>query len=178
MRESRAPLCRAPPRRGTWTPDLLGPGPSQKRLICSYEACSLPSSLPRRGAAIRVSWAPVCTLSPGTQEGDQRPRLSPVPALRGNPGKLSHPGGRQGAGFGLCPLRKQLGGRRSQGTAAGWPRPITCTDTCTASARRCADTCPRAPLETGPRARGQLPSPRMGSLWSTRVCPQGPRHPD
>lgn len=93
------------------------------------------------------------------------PRASPLPLpYGGNPGKLPRPGGREGSGFGPPPPAETPRGRRGRGRLAP---PVTC-----------ADTCPCAHSETSPQARGQLPSPRTGSLRSTRVCPQGPQHQD
>lgn len=93
------------------------------------------------------------------------PRASPLPLpYGGNPGKLPRPGGREGSGFGPPPPAETPRGRRGRG---GLAPPVTC-----------ADTCPCAHSETSPQARGQLPSPRTGSLRSTRVCPQGPQHQD
>lgn len=93
------------------------------------------------------------------------PRASPLPLpYGGNPGKLSRPGGREGSGFGPPPPAETPRGRRGRGRLAP---PVTR-----------ADTCPCAHSETSPQARGQLPSPRTGSLRSTRVRPQGPQHQD
>lgn len=156
-------LGHAPPRPagdpGLQTPWDLAPA----RDACTA-ACSPPSSLPRRGAAVRVSWAPVSTLRPGARKGTGAARLPlPLP-YGGNPGKLPRPGGREGSGLGPPPPAGTPRGRRGRGRLAP---PVTC-----------ADTCPCAHSETSPQARGQLPSPRTGSLRSTRVRPQGPQHQD
>lgn len=80
----------APPRPagdpGLQTPWDLAPA----RDACTA-ACSPPSSLPRRGAAVRVSWAPVSTLRPGARKGTGAARLPPAPALPGKPREASPP---------------------------------------------------------------------------------------